>query len=95
MSSLSNILTACYLCVSLANLINIPNPEIIVLRGGLANIGDMLIEPAVKEAGDMVFRRARQKVCFVRAKPRQNCAVVGAAAFALREIGEADKLVRK
>jgi len=87
--------TGYYLGVGLANLINIFNPERIVIGGGLASIGDMLLEPAFKEAGQRAFKQAYQKVRFVCAELGQNSAVVGAAAFALQEIKRRGKLTRK
>jgi len=46
--------TGYYVGVGLANLINIFNPELIVIGGGLSNIGDMLLKPAFKTAGESI-----------------------------------------
>ena len=78
--------TGYYVGVGLANLINIFNPEIIVIGGGLSNIGDMLLEPAYKEAEERAFKQAYQKVRFARAELVQNSGVLGAAAYALQEL---------
>jgi glucokinase len=83
---------AYYLGVGLANLINIFNPEVIVIGGGLSNIGDMLLKPAFEEAGRRAFKPAYQAVRFARAELGRNSGVMGAAAFALEKIGEADKM---
>ena len=78
--------TGYYLGVGLANLINIFNPELIVIGGGLSNIGDMLLVPAFKTAKMRAYREAYQAVRFVPTELGQNSGVFGAAAFALREM---------
>jgi len=82
--------TAYYLGVGLANLINIFNPEVIVIGGGLSNIGDMLLEPAFKEAGRRAFKQSYQSVRFSRAELGRNSGVLGAAAYALEKLNEGD-----
>jgi glucokinase len=83
---------AYYLGVGLANLINIFNPEVIVIGGGLSNIGDMLLKPAFEEAGKRAFRQSYQAVRFTRAELGRNSGVLGAAAFALEKMREIDKM---
>jgi glucokinase len=78
--------TGYYVGVGLANLINIFNPELIVIGGGLSNIGDMLLEPAFKTAGERAYTEAFQAVRFASAGLGRNSGVLGAAAFALREM---------
>ena len=76
---------AYYLGVGLANLINIFNPEVIVIGGGLSNIGDMLLLPAYEEAGRRAFKQSYQATRFARAELGRNSGVIGAAAFALEQ----------
>jgi len=78
--------TGYYVGVGLANLINIFNPELIVIGGGLSNIGDMLLEPAFKMAGDRAYKEAFRAVRFASAELGRNSGVLGAAAFALQEM---------
>jgi glucokinase len=78
--------TGYYVGVGLANLINIFNPELIVIGGGLSNIGDMLLEPAFETAGKRAYKEAFQAVRFASAELGQNSGVLGAAAFALQEM---------
>ena len=80
--------TAYYLGVGLANLINIFNPEVIIIGGGLSNIGDMLLKPAFEEAGHRAFRQSYQAVRFARAELGRNSGVLGAAAYALEKMNE-------
>jgi len=78
-----------YLGVGLANLLNIFNPELIVIGGGLSNIGDMLLTPAIRTAGERAFKDAYRTARFAPAKLGRNSGVLGAAAFALHEMNRA------
>ena len=80
--------TGYYVGVGMANLINIFNPELIVIGGGLSNIGDMLLKPAFKVAAERSYKEAFQAVRFVSAGLGRNSGVLGAAAFALQEMKE-------
>ncbi len=84
--------TGYYVGVGLANLVNIFNPEIIVIGGGLSNIGDMLLKPAYEEAKKRAFAQPYQSVRFARAELGSNSGVIGAAVFALDEI---EKLINR
>jgi len=78
--------TGYYVGVGLANLINIFNPELIVIGGGLSNIGGMLLEPAFRTAGERAYKEAFRAVRFASARLGRNSGVLGAAAFALQEM---------
>jgi glucokinase len=78
--------TGYYVGVGLANLVNIFNPELIVIGGGLSSIGDMLLKPAFKTAGERAYKEAFQAVRFASAELGRNSGVLGAAAFALQEM---------
>ncbi|MFH0942416.1 MAG: ROK family protein [Chloroflexota bacterium] len=75
--------TSYYLGVGLANLVNIFNPELIVIGGGLANMGDKLLVPAYREAGQRAFKESYRAVRFARAELGADAGVLGAAALAL------------
>jgi glucokinase len=81
--------TAYYFGVGLANLVNIFNPEMIVIGGGLSNMGNRLLKPAYRVAGERAFNQAYRTVRFVRAGLGRNSGVLGAAAFALDEMKRA------
>jgi glucokinase len=78
--------TAHYVGVGLANLVNIFNPEMIVIGGGLSNIGDRLLKPAYEVAQKRAFKQAYRTVRFVPAALGRNSGVLGAAAFAYHEM---------
>jgi glucokinase len=50
--------TAHYLGVGLANLLNIFNPELVVIMGGVTQAGDALFEPLRREVARRAFRSA-------------------------------------
>ena len=75
-----------YLGVGVANLINIFNPEMIVIGGGLSNMGDRLFKPAHQVVEERAFNRAFRTVRFVQAALGRNSGVLGAGAFALDQM---------
>jgi len=86
--------TSYYIGVGLTNLINIFNPELIVIGGGLSSIGDMLLEPAYKVAGERAYEVAFKSIRFARAELGRNSGVIGAAAYAFREIEKSKRTVK-
>ncbi len=79
--------TAYYIGVGFANIVNIFNPERIVIGGGLANIGDILLKPAYEEAKRRAFSQPFKAVRFVTAELGGDSGVIGAAAYA-RQVGK-------
>ena len=72
-----------YLGVGFVNVINIFNPELIIYGGGLAELGEMLVGPAVKMAEERPFSINARAVRIVKASLSNEAGVYGAAAFAL------------
>ena len=71
-----------YLGVGLANLVNILNPDIIIVGGGLSKLGDLLLEPAREEVRERAFRLPARAVLIVPSQLGDDAGVLGAAAFA-------------
>ena len=69
---------AYYLGLGLASLINIFNPELVVLGGGVMNIGDMLLEPATKLASERAMPLASGAVRFKPGCLGDDAGLVGA-----------------
>jgi len=84
--------TGYYVGVGLANLVNVFNPEVIVIGGGLSNIGDMLFEPAFRVAEERSFDKTFRATRFALAELGRNSGVLGAAAFALEQVRNASKV---
>ena len=73
--------TANYLGIGLANLINIFNPDVIVIGGGVSKIGEMLLKPAREVAKKKAFQMPAQTVRILRARLGDNAGIIGAAAY--------------
>lgn len=78
--------TGYYFGVGLANLINIFNPELIAIGGGLSNMGDRLLKPAFRVAEERSFRQAFQRVRLARTELGPNSGILGAATYAFQQI---------
>lgn len=70
-----------YLGIGLANIIKIFNPEMVVIGGGVSNLGNMLLEPARRTARRLSFELPFSAVHIVRSKIGTAAGAVGAAAL--------------
>ena len=75
---------AMYLGVGLANLVNIFNPEMIVIGGGVAKMGDLLLDPAREVVRKRAFSLSVQAVRIVNARNIDEAGLLGTAAFAFQ-----------
>ncbi|MBN1160954.1 MAG: ROK family protein [Dehalococcoidales bacterium] len=73
---------AFYLGVGMVNIANIFNPQMIVIGGGLAGIGEILIAPGRKMVAERAFSISSRNIKIVGAKLGNEAGVYGAAAFA-------------
>lgn len=71
--------TAKYLGVGVANMINILNPEVVVICGGVTQAGDRLFTPLRREVARRAFRPAVQACRIVPGLLPGTAGVVGAA----------------
>jgi glucokinase len=74
-----------YLGIGLANLVNIFNPDVIVIGGGVSKMGSMLLEPARKVVKERAFKLPSRTVRIIRARLGGNAGVVGAATYVFQE----------
>lgn len=79
--------TARYLGIGFGSLINIFNPELIVIGGGFAKMGNILLKPAIQEAGKRSYRDIFSVVRFVKAKLGDHSGILGAAVYARGQLG--------
>jgi predicted NBD/HSP70 family sugar kinase len=77
--------TGTYLGIGLVNVVNIFNPEMIILAGGVAELGDLLLDPARCLVKERAFPISTQVVRIVIAELGDEAAVRGAAVFALEQ----------
>lgn len=80
--------TARFLGAGVASIINILNPEMVVIAGGVTRAGDTLFEPLRAEVRRRAFRSAQECCRIVPAELPGTAGVVGAAAvFKLENYG--------
>jgi glucokinase len=77
--------TARYLGTGVANLLNIVNPEVVVLAGGVTAAGELILGPLRAEVRKRAFRPAVDAVRIVPGALGSRAGAVGAAAAFLAE----------
>lgn len=80
-----------YLGVGFANFVNIFNPELIVIGGGLSKMGDMLLKPARRVLKERAFKLPARTVRLARARLGSNAGIIGAAAYVFDQQSERSK----
>jgi glucokinase len=75
-----------YLGIGLASLINAFNPQAIVLGGGVMNMGDTILGPAVETARTRTFAQSFTDVRIVEGELGERAAALGAIAVAGRHV---------
>lgn len=78
--------TARYLGLGIASIVNIVNPEMIILSGGMIAAGDQLFRPVRKYTQQNIFSPA-EGVIVVPAELGENAGAIGAAATVLKRTG--------
>ena len=74
---------AYYLGIGLVNITNIFNPELIIIGGGMAELGEMIIGQGRKMVAERPFSINSRAVRIVKAELGNQAGIYGAAAFAL------------
>jgi glucokinase len=74
--------------VGMASLVNIFNPEVVVLGGGVIAAGDLVLEPARAEMTERALPPSRDTVRMVAARFGTESGMLGAAVLALDELDE-------
>ncbi len=82
---------AYYLGVGLVNLVNIFNPEMIIVGGGMMEQQELLLEPAIQVVRDRAFRISAEAVQIVAAHLGNEAGVYGAAAYALEHVARREE----
>lgn len=75
-----------YVGVGMTSLVNIFNPEVFVIGGGIAKAGDLILKPAKKVLAKRGLRPNRDVVRVTQAKFGPDAGVIGAACMALSEL---------
>ncbi len=79
---------AYYLGTGMVNLVNIFNPEMIIVGGGMSAMGELLLEPARKVVREKAYRLPAQAVHIVTAQLGGDAGVYGTALFAFKQGNE-------
>jgi glucokinase len=73
-----------YIGIGMANIINILNPEVIAIGGGVSNMGPMLFGPIREWGKKNTLNAARGSAKIVPAKLKNDVGVLGAIAICMR-----------
>lgn len=68
-----------YLAVGIVNLINLMDPEVIALGGGVAHAGDFLLDQVKQKVSDRLFLQNFPTARFELAQMGNNAGIIGAA----------------
>jgi glucokinase len=74
--------------IAIANFVNILNPEVVVIGGGVIGAGELLLAPARAEVGWRVLPPLRDSVRIVAARFGFEAGMIGAAALAFDGLAE-------
>lgn len=74
--------------VAIANLVNVFNPQVVVVGGGVMAAGELLLEPARAVVAERALRPSRDEVRIVAAELGIEAGMVGAAALAFDGLRE-------
>lgn len=72
---------AYYLGIGIANVINIFNPEIVVIGGGVSKMGELLLKPTRKVVKQRAFELPAGRVRIVRSRLGDTAGIIGAVVF--------------
>jgi glucokinase len=74
---------AYYLGIGMVNVVNIFNPELVIIGGGMAELGEMIIGSGRKMVAERAFSISARAARIVTAQLGNEAGIYGAAAFAL------------
>ncbi|MHB8926482.1 MAG: ROK family protein [Bacillota bacterium] len=81
-------LTALYLGIGIANYINLVNPELVIIGGGVAQAGELFLAPVRRVVAQRAMKVQAAAARVVPARLGEDAGVIGAAALVLERLGE-------
>ncbi|MGE5587081.1 MAG: ROK family protein [Clostridia bacterium] len=75
-----------YLGIGIANLVNILNPDTVVIGGGVSKVGEILLKPVREVVAERALKPAFEAVKIVRAELGADAGVVGAVCLVLSRL---------
>ena len=82
-----------YLGTGIANIVNLFNPQIVVIGGGVAQAGGLIFDPLKRTMKKRAFPVPAKAVKIVTPSLGRNCTVIGAATLVLKDIFKSAKVV--
>ncbi len=76
--------TGRYLGVGIGNILNIFNPEVVVLSGGVSEAGDLILKPALRSAKEVAFEAPFRAARIQRGELGNRAGITGAACLLLK-----------
>jgi glucokinase len=77
-----------YLGIGLANVVNIFNPDVIVIGGGVSKMGELLLKPTRASMKMHAFTLPACTVKVIKSRLGTNAGILGAAVYAHRKWSE-------
>lgn len=77
-----------YIGIAIANVVNFIDPELIILEGGVAKSGDILLNGIKRVVERRQMKYAGRKLKIVASKLKDNAAAIGAASIILKKLIE-------
>lgn len=84
--------TGYYLGLCVANLINLLNPQMVVIGGGIAQAGELILEPIRRAAYACAIRSLSRTCQIVPAALGDNAGILGGVALVLQELGSGNNV---
>lgn len=81
-----------FLGYGLVNVINLFNPEIIIIGGGIAAAGDRLLQPARQVVESHALKPLRERCAVVTAQLGDSAGMFGAAIYAKQRLERGTRL---
>jgi glucokinase len=72
-----------YLGIGITNVVNILNPEVVVVGGGVIGAGDLLLEPARRIVAERALAPSRDQVRIVPTRFGDASGMIGSALLAM------------
>jgi glucokinase len=76
-----------YLGIALADLVNLLNPEIVFIAGGVSSAWDLFIGPTLEQVKKRAFQRPAERVKIVRGQLGDDAGILGAAKMVIVQAG--------
>jgi len=82
-----------YLGTGIANIINLFNPQMVIIGGGVAQAGNLIFDPLKRIMKKRAFSVPAKVVKITTPSLGRDCTVIGAASLVLKEIFKSPKVV--